>query len=141
MPYEYLDHVADVGLQATGETVAEALESAGQGLLDLLVDTSTVNPSKPTVIKAVATDLESLLVQFLNAILTQQDIERRFFNTISIGAVEQIGGVWHAEATLLGEPIDLDRHTVENEVKAATYSGLRAEVQPGHVLLRCVLDL
>jgi len=45
------------------------------------------------------------------------------------------------EGTLWGEPIDLNRHAVEIEVKAATYGGLLAEENEAGWRLRCVLDL
>ena len=44
-------------------------------------------------------------------------------------------------ATLVGEKIDLRKHDVQNEVKAATYSGLKAELTEGQVQLQCVLDI
>jgi SHS2 domain-containing protein len=141
MPYEYLDHVADIGLQASGETFSIALQDAGQGLLELQVDTTTVTGRDTTTISASATDPAALLVAFLNAILAEQDIRRWFFNSLRVDSVEETSGTWRVEATLWGEPIDLERHEVANEVKAATYAGLRAELTPGHVLLRCVLDI
>lgn len=141
MPYSYLDHIADIGLEATGETFESALQDAGQGLLDLLVDTETVQANHATTISAVADDPGALFVTFLNAILTEQDIKRWFFHSIRVDTVEQVGGVWRATATLWGEPIDLERHAVGNEVKAATYSGLDVDIQPDRTRVRCVLDI
>lgn len=141
MPYEYLDHIADIGLQATGETFAQALEDAGQGLLALLVVTDTVDARHAATIEAMATDPAALLVAFLNAIIAEQDIRRWFFGRVQVENVDEIDGSWQVKATLWGEPVDLDRHEVANEVKAATYAGLKAEIEPGSVLLRCVLDI
>lgn len=141
MPYVYLDHVADIGLEATGETFESALQDAGQGLLDLLVDADTVQGRLATTISAVADDPDALFIAFLNAILAEQDIKRWFFHSIRVDGIEETGGVWRVKATLWGEPIDLERHQVGNEVKAATYSGLDVDIQPGRVSVRCVLDI
>jgi SHS2 domain-containing protein len=55
--------------------------------------------------------------------------------------LEQVDDHWVVEGTLWGEPIDLNRHAVEIEVKAATYGGLLAEENEAGWRLRCVLDL
>ena len=36
MPYEYLDHTADLGLRATGATPQEALSEGAQAMLDAM---------------------------------------------------------------------------------------------------------
>jgi SHS2 domain-containing protein len=141
MPYEYLEHVADVGLQATGATLSEAYADAARGLLDLMVDTATVEARKVVELHVAASDPAGLLVAFLNAILAEQDLQRLFFNSVSVERVERTSDGWHISARLAGEPIDLQRHVVLTEVKAATYSGLDARLESNHVRLRCVLDI
>ena len=42
MGYEYLDHTADVGLRASGPTLAEALRQGALGLFQLMVDLEEV---------------------------------------------------------------------------------------------------
>ncbi len=141
MPYEYLDHVADIGLRATGETFADALKDAAQGLLDLQVDTATIIARDASTISVSAPDPAALLVAFLNAIIAEQDIARRFFRSVCVDSVVEVNGGWNLNATLVGETIDLARHETATEVKAATYSGLRADLEPGRVVVGCVLDV
>ena len=142
MPYSYLDHIADVGLQATAPTFELALQDAAQGLLDLMVDTSTITGRDRLEIAVGAADPGALLVSFLNAILAEQDIERMFFKSVEVSGLRcDPDGGWIVSATLEGETIDLDKHDVQNEVKAATYSGLKADLTPGRVRLQCVLDI
>ena len=40
-----------------------------------------------------------------------------------------------------GEKIDLKRHKVKTEAKAATYSGLKYEKRVGKHYLQCVIDI
>ena len=142
MPYAYLDHIADVGLQATAPTFEMALQDAAQGLLDLMVDTSTISGCDRLQISATAGDPAALLVSFLNTILAEQDIRRRFFKSVEVTEVShESDDSWTVWATLVGEKIDLRKHDVQNEVKAATYSGLKAELTEGQVQLQCVLDI
>jgi SHS2 domain-containing protein len=141
MPYIYLDHEADIGLEGTGETLETAFESGIQGLLDLLVDTDTVDPAESAEVAAVGADPAGLFVAMLNAVIAERDITARFFHSFRLHRIEQDNGLWRAEGTLLGESVDFSRHSVGNEVKAATYSGLRFVDEPGHKSLRCVLDI
>ncbi|HET9015276.1 MAG TPA: archease [Thermomicrobiaceae bacterium] len=141
MPYRYLDHEADIGLEGLGGTVEEALAGGVQGLLDLLVDTTTVRPLESTRVTVTAADLGALFVALLNAVIAEQDIAGCFFHSFRLDGLARHDADWQAWGTLVGEPIDLSRHAVGNEVKAATYAGLLVRDEPGAVSLRCVLDL
>ena len=141
MPYRYLEHEADVGLEGFGGTAEEAIAGGVQGLLDLLVDTSTVRPLEVTTVTATAIDLGALFVALLNAVIAEQDISGHFFQSFRLDGLARRDADWQAWGTLVGEPIDLARHAVGNEVKAATYAGLLVRDEPGAVSVRCVLDL
>ncbi|MCS7256577.1 MAG: archease [Thermomicrobium sp.] len=141
MPYEYLDHEADIGLEATGTDLAEALRDGVRGLLALLVDPETVEPREVVPVEASGEDPGSLFVALLNAVLAAVDVHRMFFRDFELTRLEQVDNQWVAEGRLYGEPIDLGRHAVEIEVKAATYGGLLAERTESGWRLRCVLDL
>jgi SHS2 domain-containing protein len=141
MPYEYLDHEADIGLEATGARLEEALRDGVRGLLALLVDPETVEPRQAVPVQATASDPGSLFVALLNAVLAAVDLHGMFFRDFESRHLEQVDEHWVVEGTLWGEPIDLNRHAVEIEVKAATYGGLLAEENEAGWRLRCVLDL
>jgi SHS2 domain-containing protein len=141
MPYEYLDHEADIGLEATGASLEEALRDGVRGLLALLVDPETVEPRQAVPVQATASDPGSLFVALLNAVLAAVDLHGMFFRDFELTHLEQVDDHWVVEGTLWGEPIDLNRHAVEIEVKAATYGGLLAEENEAGWHLRCVLDL
>jgi SHS2 domain-containing protein len=141
MPHEYLDHEADIGLEATGASLEEALRDGVRGLLALLVDPETVEPRQAAPVQATASDPGSLFVALLNAVLAAVDLHGMFFRDFESRHLEQVDDHWVVEGTLWGEPIDLNRHAVEIEVKAATYGGLLAEENEAGWRLRCVLDL
>lgn len=141
MPFSYLDHEADVGLEATGSSVAEALESGVRGMLELMVDTKTVRPIRRTEVTAEGSDLGGLFVALLNAVLARRDISGQFFCKFDLETLEADSKRLKVAGTLWGEPVDTERHDIATEVKAATYSGLRVIDEPGHVTLRCLLDI
>lgn len=141
MPYEYLEHQADIGLEATGATLEEALRDGVTGLLNLLVDVETVEPREEVAVQASAEDAGALFVSLLNAVLATIDLRGMFFREFRITRAEQVNGRWIAEGVLAGEPIDLSRHAVEIEVKAATYGGFLAEQTDRGWRFRCILDI
>lgn len=141
MPYQYLEHQADVGIEASGATLEEALADGVAGLLRLLVDVETVEPRVEVPIEARADDPGALFVGLLNAVLAAIDVHGMFFRDVRLTRAGQEDGQWVAEGVLVGEPIDLDRHAVEIEVKAATYGGFLAEHDERGWRFRCILDL
>jgi SHS2 domain-containing protein len=140
MPYEYVDHQADVGLLATGETLEQALRDGVLGLLALMVEPDSVRPERAVPIEASGDDAGALYVDLLNAVLAAKDIDGMFFHDFRIDQLWRDDG-WTLVGELVGEPIDLERHEVDADVKAATYGGLLGERDGRGWRLRCVLDL
>lgn len=141
MPFEYLEHQADIGLEATGATLEEALRDGVTGLLRLLLDTETVEPREEITVQASGEDPGALFVSLLNAVLAAIDLHGMFFREFKITRSGVSDTHWFAEGVLVGEPIDLSRHAVEIEVKAATYGGFLAEQTDQGWRFRCILDL
>jgi SHS2 domain-containing protein len=141
MPYSYIDHQADVGLLATGDTLEEALADGVLGLLALMVDPATVRPGQDVPIEASGGDPAALYVALLNAVLALKDIHGLFFHDVRITDLRQTDDGWTVVGELRGEPFDRERHEVGSDVKAATYGGLLAEQDTYGWRLRCVLDL
>jgi SHS2 domain-containing protein len=141
MPWELIDHQADVGLQATGASLEQALVDGVRGMLSLMVDPETVAPKLTFPVAATGDDAGALYVALLNATLAVKDIHGVFFHDITIDTLEETEAGYRVAGTVSGEPFDLNRHAVDSDVKAATYGGLRAERNANGWLLRCVLDL
>ncbi len=141
MPWELLEHQADVGLQSTGATLEEALADGVRGLLSLMVDPSTVDRTQTFQVTATGNDPGALYVDLLNVVLATKDIHNVFFHDITIDTLEEEHGEWRVTARLSGEIIDLSRHAVDSDVKAATYGGLKVSHTEDGWLLRCLLDL
>ena len=142
MPYEYLDHTADVGLRSRGQTLAEALTHGALGLFALMVDLERIVPRQEVPIQCGAGDPAALFVELLNELLAQRDIEGLFFGDFEITDLEQSDDGYWLKGIARGEPMDIERHEPKTEVKAATYGGLEYVVdEKGQHVLQCVLDL
>lgn len=122
IPFEVLEHTADIGLRAYGNTLKEAFENAARGMFSLMVDPATVNASKKLVVRAEADDAESLLAAWLNELLYLFDSQYILMKDFDIKKWDEKSCL---EAVAYGESIDLNKHQFELDIKACTYHKLQ----------------
>jgi SHS2 domain-containing protein len=131
-----MEHGADVGIEASGATWEEAFSEGAIAMLGVMADAATVKAEKEVKIEATATDTAALFVEFLNEILYIRDAEGLLLSKFKITIKDNslAGSAW-------GEKLDQKRHRTTIEVKAATYSGLKAWEENGRKHVQCVLDV
>ena len=131
-PYEILEHTADVGLKAHGQTLPELFANAARGMIALALeppvepalsavegsdaDAQEARPSQCRLLSARGEDLEELLVHFLSEILYAVDAEGWQFSEFRIQALEPTA----IEAEGWGEQAERSAHR-RVAVKAVTY--------------------
>lgn len=136
--FETFSHQADIGVRGFGESPEEAFINGAKAMFSLMVDLKEVSPKNPVKIAVQAEDQASLFVEWLNQLLATADIKRWLFSKFEV-EIENgrtlRGKVW-------GEPINLKKHTLLTEVKAATYSQLKVEQEPdGQWVAQCIVDV
>ena len=141
MPYEYLDHTADLAIRATGRTPEEALSEGARAMLAAIAGTETVNRRVSLVQHCTAPDIPSLFVEWLNELLYQRQVHELLFASAHVVRLVQRGATWALAGVAEGESIDPARHEMYAEIKGATYAGLQYESTPGHCVIQCVLDV
>lgn len=140
MSFEYLDHTADMGLRACGDTVAEAFCEAASGMFGVMVLTARVRPEVTVELAISADSLELLLVGWLSELLARKDVTGDVFSRFAV-SIESIGTGWRLRGTAKGEALDPDRHEPGTEVKGISYLGLAVSEQDGVWTAQCVLDV
>ncbi len=135
MTYELLDHTADVGFRATGETLAEAFESATQAFADIVAYEDKPEPTDELRVEAEADDPEALLFDYLDRLIYTQDVE----GVVVVDAdVEADEDNLRLDAVLRITPIGDEAYL---DIKAPTYSEMLAEKDDGGWALEAVLDI
>ena len=124
--YRYLEHTADVGIEAWGPDLRVAFEEAALALAALMVDPGTVNETEEWRIGLDGDDAGDLLVRWLSELIALVDTDACVFRRFAIDAL----GERHLEARAWGEPIDPSRHHLRTAVKAATYHALAVDPGP-----------
>ncbi len=122
--YRELPHTADVALEIWGHDLPEFFAHAAQGLFSLLV---TVKPGAPVSqyreIRLSAQDLETLLVDWLNELLSLYDECHEAFIDFNV-LIPRLGEL---AAAVGGTQAFTPRITV----KAATFHDLAVRREPG----------
>lgn len=134
---ETFEHTADVGLQAWADTQAELYEALAEGLADLVCPRELVKAAATFEMDVDSDDAELLAVDFLAKMLTFIQTERVCICDVRV----RCDGPSRLSAVLRGEPIDLDRHVLGEEIKAVTYHMLEVVRRDGRWNGRVLLDL
>ena len=136
MAYKYLEHEADVGILAIGDSLEEAFSEGAKAMFGVMVDVKGVEAKKSVEIKCSAKDIPALFVEWLNELIQKKDTEEMFFSKFKVKIKDN-----ELTGKAIGEKINLDKHKVKTEVKAATYSGLKYEKKGSKHALQCILDI
>lgn len=138
MPYRFVEHTADEGIEATGATVEEAFASAVLGMFAIVCDPEAVQPAEKKAVTAEGDSLERLVFNLLDECLYLHSVENWLAAEVLVKISPDDGT---ATATLKGEPIDPERHTALTEVKAPTKHKLTVDVGDDEATVRVLFDL
>ncbi|MEW6142994.1 MAG: archease [Chloroflexota bacterium] len=119
--FKTIDHTADIGIVAYGRTLKDLFSNAAAALFSLISDLESVRTIETQAIVVTAPDRESLLVRWLNELVYLWDTEHLLFSRFKILRLTP----QRLEAKCFGERLDLSRHLVHRDVKAATYHMLQ----------------
>ena len=134
--YEILEHPSDLGIRATGASLAEAFVSAARGLLHVILE-GTAQERSERVVTLTASDRGHLLVRWLSEVLYLYDAEH--FVPAAFRFTEFSATSLRAE--IRGEAFDDARHQTKLDVKAVTYHQLAVEEHPGRCQVTVFLDI
>ncbi len=133
--YEIFEHDADVGIRAFGKTLEEAFVNGAKAISSIMVELDTVEPTVIKEIECEAEDPESLFVTWLNQIRALLDIDGMVFSEFDV----EIDGN-RLKGKVKGEVLSHEKHTLGEDVKAATYHLLKIEKKDQY-MVQCIVDL
>lgn len=121
--YQLIDHPADLGLRAFGETREELFANAAWAMFDQLVDLEKVATHQSYLLTVEAPNQEELLVRFLSELLYLFTSEEFLLGRLEIIKMDDR----HLEAKVWGERFSPSRHQLKTEIKAVTYHNLKID--------------
>ncbi len=121
--FEVIEHTADIGIRAYGNTLEEAFENAALGMFSLIADLSTVEEKESLRIEVEGEDRESLLVEWLNELIYVLETSRLLLKRFKVESL----GETHLTAIGFGEPLNIQKHHLGEQIKATTYHMLKIQ--------------
>jgi SHS2 domain-containing protein len=134
--FEIIEHTADVGIRAFGQSQAEAYANAARGMFSLIAELDTIRTGLSRRIKVEAPDCETLLVAWLNELIFLFDTEQILFSRFDIQTISDT----YLQAHCQGEKVDPQRHEIKIGIKSATYHMLKVE-QTSRWQVQVILDI
>ena len=127
--FRFIEHTADIGVVAYGQTLAEAYGNAADGMFAIIAELDNVREIESRELKLNEDDPEALLFEWLNRLLYVFDVERLLFKRFDITEFDGR----RLKATCYGEKYDPSRHQIKLGVKSATYHMLKVDASKSQV--------
>ncbi|KAL7716052.1 Protein archease-like [Entamoeba marina] len=125
MPYQYLDHPADVILHSWGNDITEAFTEAATGMMGFMTDLKCIDNKEQRKISLTASNFEEALVKFLEEWLCVYSSDLFIGKTFKCTVFDdEDEDNIHIECIADGEIFDLKRHQQGTEIKAITWHNL-----------------
>ena len=132
-----IEHTADLGLEVEAPTLAVLFERAGLAMLGLMLDVGAVEARERIALACEAEDRETLLHDWLHALLIQLEVDGLALSEIGVEAASAcVVRGWGA-----GERLDPLRHRVYTEIKGVSYHELAVRETPTGWWARFILDV
>jgi SHS2 domain-containing protein len=130
--FELVEHTADVGIQAYGDTVSQAFENAALGMFSIITDPSRVSPTQDFRVTVEGEDLKEVLQDWLSQLLILSQVNGMLFSGFRV-ELRPVDGRVVLTGQAIGEPVDPDRHVYKTEIKAVTHHMLEVHENPPKV--------
>lgn len=135
--YETFEHTADLGLRVKAVDLPSLFADAARGLTSVIVaNLDQVQAVQEIAFAVEGTVLDELLFDWLSEVLYTFESQRLLLSQFDVQLTES-----GLKAIARGEPLDLDRHILEHEIKAVTYHGLKVEQTPEGWLAEVIVDI
>jgi len=136
-PYRFIDDLtSDVMFEAKGRTLNEAFENAATALFDIIAQVEKVKAEKPVKVSVKGLNLEDLMFNWLQELITLVDTEEMFFSRFEVKVDEEKNRL---NATCYGE--DAEAEKSGTLVKAVTYYKYKFEKTKDGYRVNVSLDI
>ncbi len=123
MPYELIDHTADIGIRVTGQTIKDLFETAAHAMFEQITDTTQLQGKHTKSIHVKGIDRPDLLINWLRELLWYWTIDNCLIKQATI--IEMPDDQLRAKVTY--DEFDLKTHEILKDIKAVTYHGISVD--------------
>ena len=131
--YKYLNHTADILIEAKDKTFEKTLEQAALAMFNVI---GNAKPKQKFEIISTARNKEQLVVYFLSDLLTEMEIKEVVFSNVIINKLDHKNDKWILTATAMG-----DKTRPKDQVKAVTHHMIKVKETKNMCLIQVLLDV
>lgn len=137
--YEFLEHTADLKIRAFGESLDEVFSNMAKGMFVAIIDEDLIIKDETVIqdFEMNAVDLPSLLVDYLNQLITLVDTNNEIYDYFELGIMQVGNENWSLKCRATGYKAS----GLKMEIKAVTYNELKIEEQNGQWVAEVVFDI
>ena len=139
--FRFLEHTADVFVEAYGNTLREAFEYAALATIDVMTDLTKVEPLVEDAFEVEATDEYALLYGWVEEILVKFELTGRLYSRFEISRIEKTSRGLKLRAKGWGDCYDPKKHPSKIGVKSITYHQMKIVKTQKRVTVRFILDV
>jgi SHS2 domain-containing protein len=139
--FKFLEHTADVFIEAYGNNLEEVYENAALALFEVMTDTSKIDQTLNEIVEVRATDNFELLYNWLEHFIIKFEVENKIYSKFKVEAIKKINSELLLSAKIFGEPFDHKKHPSKVGVKAITYHDMDIEENNGLFKAKFLLDI
>jgi len=138
--YTLIEHTADIGIRVKAKNLKELFKNTALAMFEIMAEKkpNTENRTPRTenvIIKQKADNLEELLVNWLNELLSLSATKELIFFKFKINKLDKN----NLEAEVSG--YEIKNYKVNTEIKAATYHQLKLEKNPSGWSAEVIFDV
>lgn len=120
MPYELLNHTADIGIRVTEPSIKALFETSGRGMVAQISDTEGLSGARKKEINVEGMDREDLLINWLRELLCFWTIDGLLVKDARIHEISD----FRLRAEVLYDAYDPKQHEILKDIKAVTYHNI-----------------
>ncbi|MDO8587538.1 MAG: archease [Armatimonadota bacterium] len=135
--FGYLEHTADKGVYAFGETLESAFESAAYGMFSLMADLERYEATGQCRVEVSGEDEVALLHAWLRELLFMFEVERLLPVDFHVRGIAN----GKLEADVDARPFGPDIEWLGSGVKAVTYHGMKVERIGPEYRVQAIVDV
>ncbi len=139
--FKFLEHTADVYVEAYGTSLEEAFEKAALATLDVMTEPEKVEPKIEDALEVEAPDEYALLYSWLEELLVKFELTGKLYSRFKISSIEKTPVGWKLKAKAWGELYDPEKHPSKVGIKSITYHQMEIVKKPKSVTVRFILDV
>ena len=139
--FKFLEHTADVYVEAYGTSLEEAFENSALATLDVMTELEKVEPKSEDILEVEAHDEYALLYSWLEELLVKFELTGKLYSRFKISSIEKTPVGLKLRAKAWGELYDPEKHPSKVGIKSITYHRMEIVKKPKSVTVRFILDV